>query len=184
MGRRISRANAVPRSDNGNIWHEFRAPRLGVGLQNAEASRYGRTRDDAGKMREDFLHTTTQSTSGASSRPRNLYRPEFEHDACGVGFVVDMHGRRSLGIVEMGLTVLENLAHRGASGAEAATGDGAGILIQVPHEYLVESSDFDLPDAGQYATGIAFLPREPEDAKAAAKQIEALAFEEASGPEV
>ncbi len=110
--------------------------------------------------------------------PSGLYHPAFEHDACGVGFVVDMAGRPAHEIVDKGITVLENLAHRGATGAEAATGDGAGILVQVPHDFLSSAVGFDLPAAGEYATGIAFLPPEMEDAGAAAKQVEAIAEEE------
>ena len=72
-----------------------------------------------------------------SSRPRvGLYNPAFEHDACGVAMVVDMHGRRSRDIVDKAITALLNLEHRGAQGAEPHTGDGAGILIQVPDEFL------------------------------------------------
>ena len=71
----------------------------------------------------------------SSSTPVGLYRPEFEHDACGVAFVVDMHGRRSHEIVRMGLDSLCHLEHRGASGAEVNTGDGAGILIQIPDRF-------------------------------------------------
>ena len=66
-----------------------------------------------------------------------LYDPAYEHDACGVGMVADLHGRPDHDIVDRGLTVLERLAHRGASGAEVNTGDGAGILVQIPHRFLV-----------------------------------------------
>src|SRR5947209_20515800 len=83
--------------------------------------------------------------------PFGLYRPEFEHDACGVAFVVDMHGRRSHDMVQKGLDCLCNLEHRGASGAEANTGDGAGILIQLPDRFYRAVVDFDLPPAGSYA---------------------------------
>ncbi|HLI52974.1 MAG TPA: glutamate synthase large subunit, partial [Acidimicrobiales bacterium] len=86
-----------------------------------------------------------------------LYRPDFEHDSCGVAFVVDMHGRRSHKIVQLGLESLCNLEHRGASGAEANTGDGAGILLQVPDRFYREVAGFDLPAPGSYATGIAFV---------------------------
>jgi len=72
-----------------------------------------------------------QSVSGAPGAT-GLYDPANEHDACGMGFVADLYGRPSHGIVAKGLTVLERLAHRGASGAEEATGDGSGILVQVP----------------------------------------------------
>jgi glutamate synthase (ferredoxin) len=93
---------------------------------------------------------------------QGLYDPFFEHDACGVGFVVDMHGRKSHKIVSDALQVLRNLDHRGASGAEINTGDGAGILIQMPHKFLAEMCKplrFSLPEAGQYGCGLVFLPR-------------------------
>ncbi|HEX4081319.1 MAG TPA: glutamate synthase large subunit [Acidimicrobiales bacterium] len=107
-----------------------------------------------------------------------LYDPANEHDACGVGMVADLHGRKSHRIVEQGLTVLERLDHRGASGAEVATGDGSGILIQVPHRLLVDVAGFGLPDPGDYATGLAFLPRDTDDAAKARTQVEAIAHEE------
>ena len=91
--------------------------------------------------------------------PQGLYDPRNEHDSCGVAFVVDMHGRRSRDIVEKAITALVNLEHRGAAGSEPNTGDGAGILIQVPDAFFRAVVDFDLPAAGAYATGIAFLPR-------------------------
>ena len=108
----------------------------------------------------------------------DLYRPEFEHDACGVAFVVDMHGRRSHDIVRMGLASLCNLEHRGASGAEVNTGDGAGILLQIPDRFYREVTGLALPDAGGYATGIAFLPTEAPAAARARDEIEGLADEE------
>src|SRR4051795_4134750 len=110
--------------------------------------------------------------------PQGLYDPAFEHDACGVSFVVDIKGRRSHDIVEKGITALCNLEHRGASGAETNTGDGAGILIQMPDRFLREVVDFDLPLAGAYATGIAFLPSDTAAADAAARGIEKLADSE------
>jgi glutamate synthase (NADPH) large chain len=107
-----------------------------------------------------------------------LYDPAFEHDACGVGMVADLQGRPSHRIVEQGLTVLERLAHRGASGAEVATGDGSGILIQVPHRLLAAESGVDLPEVGRYATGLAFLPQDGDDAAKARGQVAAVAGEE------
>ncbi|MDY7106065.1 MAG: glutamate synthase large subunit [Actinomycetota bacterium] len=92
-----------------------------------------------------------------SATPRGLYDPRFEHDACGVSFVVDMHGRRSHRLVELGFGALCNLDHRGAKGAETNTGDGAGMLLQVPDRFFRDVVDFDLPEAGSYATGIAFI---------------------------
>ncbi len=97
---------------------------------------------------------------------QGLYDPWFEHEACGVGFVVDMHGRKSHQTIADGLQVLRNLDHRGASGAEINTGDGAGILIQMPHKFFADvckapTSRITLPEAGQYGTGLIFLPRNP-----------------------
>jgi glutamate synthase (NADPH/NADH) large chain len=105
---------------------------------------------------------------------QGLYDPAFEHDACGVAFVVDQHGRRSHELVQMGITALVNLDHRGASGAEVNTGDGAGILIQIPDAFYRDVVGFDLPEAGRYATGIAFLPgtgTEVDDAADAIAEI-------------
>ncbi|HEY4301483.1 MAG TPA: glutamate synthase large subunit [Candidatus Didemnitutus sp.] len=109
------------------------------------------------------------TSSAAPSRPgwprkQGLYDPWFEHDACGVGFVVDIKGRKSHKILADGLQVLRNLDHRGASGAEVNTGDGAGVLIQMPHNFLAEvcrTARFTLPPAGEYGCGIIFLPRNP-----------------------
>ncbi len=93
---------------------------------------------------------------------QGLYDPAFEHDACGVGFVVDVKGRKSHKILQQGLQVLENLDHRGASGAEVNTGDGAGLLMQIPHAFLHDAARkarIDLPAAGDYGCGLVFLPR-------------------------
>ncbi len=106
--------------------------------------------------------------------PVGLYDPVNEHDSCGVAFVVDMHGRRSRDIVEKAITALINLEHRGAAGAEPNTGDGAGIMIQVPDRFLRESVDFELPAEGSYATGIAFLPQGSHDAQAACEGVEKI----------
>ncbi len=89
---------------------------------------------------------------------QGLYDPRYEHDACGVGFVADIKGRRSHQIVHDALEVLLNLEHRGASGCEANSGDGAGILIQTPHQFLLKQCSFELPEFGQYAAGMIFLP--------------------------
>jgi glutamate synthase (NADPH) large chain len=104
-----------------------------------------------------------------------LYDPRFEHDACGVGLVADLSGRRAHGTVAQALTVLRNLDHRGAKGADPETGDGAGILTQLPDELFRAAFPFALPPAGQYAAGLAFLPRGwPERARLAG-EIERLA---------
>lgn len=110
--------------------------------------------------------------------PQGLYDPADERDACGVAMVADIQGRRSHGIVVDALTALANLEHRGAAGAEPTSGDGAGILLQLPDEFLRAVVEFDLPERGQYAAGIAFLPFESEERVAAMQQIERIAVEE------
>ncbi|GAA1217733.1 glutamate synthase large subunit [Pseudonocardia alaniniphila] len=109
---------------------------------------------------------------------KGLYAPEFEHDACGVAMVADLAGRRDHAIVRKALTALLRMEHRGARGAEVNTGDGAGILLQVPDEFLRAVVDFELPPAGAYAVGTAFLPANAEKADAAVLEIERLAAEE------
>ncbi|WP_405021406.1 glutamate synthase large subunit [Kitasatospora sp. NBC_00070] len=109
---------------------------------------------------------------------QGLYDPRNEHDACGVGFVATLTGIADHTIVDQALTVLRNLEHRGATGAEPDSGDGAGILTQVPDAFLRSKVSFELPAAGSYAVGIAFLPDEDAAAAAAAAQIEAIAAEE------
>src|SRR5580698_10937747 len=140
---------------------------------------------ERGRVSYSFLFGPTSSrypfnfsSFGRTPMATGLYDPAYEHDACGVGMVADLHGRQSHRIVQQGLTVLERLDHRGASGAEVATGDGSGILIQVPHRLLVDVAGFGLPDPGDYATGLAFLPRDTDDAAKARTQVEAIAQEE------
>ncbi|MDP2940872.1 MAG: glutamate synthase large subunit [Candidatus Omnitrophota bacterium] len=90
-----------------------------------------------------------------------LYDPRFEHDSCGVGFVCDIRGRKSHAIIQQGLEVLRRLSHRGATGADPKTGDGAGLLIQMPHEFFSEACarlDIALPGEGEYGSGLIFLP--------------------------
>src|SRR4051812_7792580 len=103
-----------------------------------------------------------------------LYDPNFEHDNCGVGAVACLTGNASHSTVERALDVLDALEHRGASGAEIDTGDGAGILLQTPHELLQEVTDFDLPEPGQYAAGMVFLPREDGTRQAIEALIESM----------
>ncbi|QDQ96290.1 glutamate synthase large subunit [Tomitella fengzijianii] len=119
-----------------------------------------------------------QSTGTIRPGRTGLYDPANEHDACGVAFVVDMHGRRSRDIVDKALTALANLEHRGAAGAEATSGDGAGILIQVPDALMRAVAGCTLPAAGEYATGIAFLPADAAAADAAAARIDRIAADE------
>ena len=103
-----------------------------------------------------------------------MYNPAFEHDSCGVAMVVDMHGRRSRAIVDKAITALLNLEHRGAAGAEPHSGDGAGIMLQVPDAFLRAVVDFELPAEGAYATGMAFLPQSARDAAAACESVEKI----------
>ena len=108
--------------------------------------------------------------------PQGMYDPRNEHDACGVGFVATLTGVASHELVEQALTVLRNLEHRGATGSEPDSGDGAGILLQVPDAFLREVAGFELPEAGAYAVGIAFLPA--DGSAQAVSQIETIASEE------
>jgi glutamate synthase (ferredoxin) len=110
------------------------------------------------------MDNTTQHPEMPAGRPakQGLYDPWFEHDACGVGFVVDMKGRKSNQILLQALQVLKNLDHRGASGSEANTGDGAGVLLQMPHRFLQEAckkARINLPGPGEYGSGLVFLPQ-------------------------
>jgi len=121
-----------------------------------------------------------------SARTRNnslppaqgLYDPAAEHDSCGVNFVANLRGRASHEIVQTGLGALCNMEHRGAVGADPNSGDGAGILIQVPDEFLRGVVDFELPAAGAYATGIAFLPQGDEAAEQGVAAIEQICADE------
>ncbi|MGW6288948.1 glutamate synthase large subunit [Streptomyces sp. NPDC055107] len=107
---------------------------------------------------------------------QGMYDPRNEHDACGVGFVATLTGVASHELVEQALTVLRNLEHRGATGSEPDSGDGAGILCQVPDAFLRAETSFDLPEAGSYAVGIAFLPA--DDSTEAVRTIEEIAAQE------
>ncbi len=107
--------------------------------------------------------------------PQGLYDPRNEHDACGVGFVANIKGQKSHAIVEQGLTILKNLTHRGAVGADPKASDGAGILIQIPDQFFREEmarQGVKLPAAGQYGVGMVFLPREPASRFACEYEIE------------
>ncbi|SKZ27262.1 Putative ferredoxin-dependent glutamate synthase [Mycobacteroides abscessus subsp. massiliense] len=103
-----------------------------------------------------------------------LYNPAYEHDSCGVAMVVDMHGRRSRDIVDKAITALLNLEHRGAAGAEPNSGDGAGIMLQIPDKFFRAVVDFELPAEGSYASGIAFLPQGSKDAATACEAVEKI----------
>ncbi|MGN1236785.1 MAG: glutamate synthase large subunit, partial [Bacteroidaceae bacterium] len=113
-------------------------------------------------------------------RKDGLYRSEYEHDACGIGMVVNIQGRKSHQLVDSALTVLENMQHRGAEGADGKTGDGAGIMIQTPHEFTLLQG-IAVPEKGKYGTGLVFLPKDKERRDALIKimteEIERNGFE-------
>ena len=109
---------------------------------------------------------------------QGLYDPRFEHENCGVAFVVDMHGRRTHQLVEQGITALVHLDHRGASGAETNTGDGAGILIQVPDAFYRAELSVELPAAGAYATGIGFFPGDEAEVAASTEAVDKIVASE------
>jgi glutamate synthase (ferredoxin) len=113
--------------------------------------------------------------------PQGLYDPAYEHDACGVGFVVDLKGRKSHDIVRKALTILDNLEHRGACGCEKNTGDGAGILLQMPHAFLERACagiGMRLPAPGAYGAGICFLPTDPGERRRCEEIVEQVVREE------
>lgn len=120
-------------------------------------------------------------TNNGLPEKQGLYDPQFEHDACGVGFVCQMKGLRSHEIIDQALTILVNLDHRGACGCETNTGDGAGILLQVPHKFLVKvagEAGFSLPELGQYGVGMLFSSPDVAERAESAKRFEAIAVEQ------
>jgi len=125
--------------------------------------------------------TTQKPSRSAVGSAQGLYDPAAEHDACGVAFIVDIAGNASHDIVDQGLTALRNLEHRGASGSEPDSGDGAGILTQVPDALLrqvLAAEGIELPPPGHYAVGTAFLPAEPAEAAASCAAIDSIAAQE------
>jgi glutamate synthase (NADPH/NADH) large chain len=114
-------------------------------------------------------------------KAQGLYRPEHEHDACGIGFVASIEGIKSHDIVVKGVQILINLAHRGACGCDPQTGDGAGILIQIPHAYFeseTKNLGFSLPSPGEYGVGMVFLPVDPHDRLLCEGIVEKIARDE------
>src|SRR6266446_1164859 len=117
----------------------------------------------------------------ADPSKQGLYDPLFEHDSCGLGFVVDVKGRRSRRIVEKAIQVLLNLEHRGACGCETNTGDGAGILLQIPQNFLAQECDrlsIELPPQGQYGVGMLFLPTDEDSRQQCEHLFEKIVREE------
>ena len=117
---------------------------------------------------------------GQSTLPpkQGLYNPAYEHDACGVGFVANIKGKKSYQIIQQGLGILERLTHRGAVGADPRAGDGAGILLQIPDGFFREVVDFELPALGYYAIGMVFLPRNQASRAECEETIERLVVDE------
>ena len=111
-------------------------------------------------------------------KKNGLYDPFFEHDSCGVGFVVRIDGTRSHEIVEDGIQVLCNLVHRGAVGGDLKTGDGAGMILQSPHQFFKKVVDFDLLEEGSYGVGMLFLPKGERECTKARKLIEEVVAKE------
>ena len=91
-----------------------------------------------------------------------LYNTDNEHDACGVGLIANLYGSKSHGLIEDALQVLEHMVHRGAEGADSKTGDGAGIMVQVPHEFILLQG-IAVPEKGKYGTGLIFLPKDDRE---------------------
>ena len=117
-------------------------------------------------------------SDGVLPPKQGLYDPANEHDACGVGFVAHIKGEKRHEIIRQGLTILERLHHRGAVGADPRAGDGAGLLLQLPDEFFRAVVDFDLPDPGEYAVGMVFLPRDDAARAEAQTSVEGyVAFE-------
>ncbi|WP_424214250.1 glutamate synthase large subunit [Streptomyces sp. BI20] len=132
-------------------------------------------------MRSASTHSATStawSPLDGRPSPQGLYDPRNEKDACGVGFVANLTGEVTHTLVEQALTVLRNMEHRGATGSEPDSGDGAGILCQVPDAFLREVAGFELPAAGRYAVGIAFLSADETERADAVTRIETIAAEE------
>jgi glutamate synthase (ferredoxin) len=118
--------------------------------------------------------------SNSSTLKQGLYDPQLEHDACGVGFITHMKGAKSHEIVEQALTILVNLDHRGACGCETNTGDGAGILIQIPHKFLLKvakQAGFTLPEVGTYAVGMTYASPNPAQRAEGRQVFERVAAE-------
>ena len=92
-------------------------------------------------------------------KKQGLYDPIFEHENCGAGFICSLEGKKTNGIIHRALNILTCLEHRGAVSSDGRTGDGAGILIQIPHEFFVKECDFEIPDPTEYAVGMLFLPQ-------------------------
>jgi glutamate synthase domain-containing protein 2/glutamate synthase domain-containing protein 1/glutamate synthase domain-containing protein 3 len=132
---------------------------------------------------DELMNSDLLKNSGPNGLPcpQGLYHPSNEHDACGIGFVASIHGKRTHEIIRKGIEVLINLTHRGASGCDPETGDGAGVLIQIPHEFFARECarlGFNLPAAGDYGVGMIFFPVEKHARLQCEAVLERVASEE------
>src|ERR1700677_2701301 len=126
---------------------------------------------------------TSQSSDFPNGLPvaQGLYDPAFEHDACGVGFVVDLKNRKSHDVIVKGIQILLNLQHRGACGCETNTGDGAGILVQMPDRFFLKETaklGLSLPAPGDYGVGMVFMPPDPQDRARCEQMFEKMVRDE------
>ena len=114
-------------------------------------------------MKQEFFNNKAK-VEDYQRQPKQLglYEASHEHDACGVGMLVNIQGGKSHELVEWALKVLENMRHRGAEGADNKTGDGAGIMLQIPHEFILLQG-IPVPEKGKYGTGLLFLPKDGKD---------------------
>jgi glutamate synthase (NADPH/NADH) large chain len=117
---------------------------------------------DKMRLAGKFMRKEEQEVTECHQTSSGLYQPEYEHDACGVGMIVDIHGNKSHELVDAALKVLENMKHRGAEGADNKTGDGAGIMLQIPHEFILLQG-IPVPEKGKYGTGLVFLPKDAKE---------------------
>ncbi len=155
----------------------------GVPCQVSMTSQRPEKTKNAGVLATPARQTFSDGSS-RDPRRRGLYEPTKEHDACGVGFIVDLKARKSHGIIEDGLKILLNLTHRGAVGADPLAGDGAGILVQIPHDFLAAECaalGFALPAPGHYAVGQLFLPKDPAQRQTCVAIVEKAIADEGLG---
>ena len=114
-------------------------------------------------MKQELFNNKTKAEDyQRQPKQLGLYEASQEHDACGVGMLVNIQGGKSHELVESALKVLENMRHRGAEGADNKTGDGAGIMLQIPHEFILLQG-IPVPEKGKYGTGLLFLPKDGKD---------------------
>src|ERR1700677_1930534 len=144
-------------------------------VKNKGTTAFGEFGDSMTRRIIHHLEEKQRAQEAISAPPaQGLYDPQFEHDACGLGFVVHIKGKKSHQMVTDALKILVNLDHRGACGCETNTGDGAGILIQVPHEFLAAQTEklgFKLPAPGQYGVGMIFLPKDKAEREHIKKEL-------------